>query len=145
MARNSREPKGMELEQLLGYQLRRASATMMADLSARLAPLELTPISASILLLIGSNRGITQSEIGRILSIKRTNLVPTAANLQARGLIERKRVDGRSHGLELSAAGGALATQVRRQMRANERRFKTRVDPALIEPLISALGLLWRD
>jgi DNA-binding MarR family transcriptional regulator len=73
------------LEDLLGYQLRRASQAMLEDLVAALNDLDLRPTSVSALLLVGANPGITQSRIGQILAIERANMVPMTANLTRHG------------------------------------------------------------
>ncbi|PZO05956.1 MAG: transcriptional regulator protein [Alphaproteobacteria bacterium] len=118
-----------QLEGLLGYQLRRTSLAMGADLVIRLEPLGLTLITMSILLLVESNPGITQSEIGRRLAIKRANMAPLTAQLSDKGLIDRVRSDGRSHGLSLTSGGQDLACRAREHVRANEARFLSRLRP----------------
>lgn len=89
----------------LGYQLRRLSVTMMADLAAALRPLQLRPAEASILLLVGANPGSRQGGVGEALGIKRANMVPVIAALVKRGLVARTRADGRSHALRLTPKG----------------------------------------
>ena len=111
------------LDALLGYQLRRASAVMMADLAIALAPLDLRPTEASILLAIDANTPATASAIGKLLGIQRANMVPLIAGLAARGAIERDALDGRAQALSLSARGDALATAVRAAIAAHEQRF----------------------
>lgn len=141
----ARSGQSTELNGLLGYQLRRASAMVMADLAVRLETLDLTPGSASMLLVISAKPGITQSEIGRILSIKRANMVPMAANLQTRGLLSRKRVDGRSHGLKLTGEGEALVTRIRRQIKANEKEFASRLEAGQLGKLLAGLAAMWQQ
>ena len=87
------------LESLLGYHIRRLSVLVMADLSDALAPHQLSPADASILLSIGARPGVTQSAVGRSLGILRANMAPLVGALATRGLIARTRVDGRSQAL----------------------------------------------
>ncbi len=104
------------LEQLLGYQLRRASQAMMADLGAELAELELRVTEMSVLLVIDENPDITQSEIGRVLAIQRANMVPLTTQLERRGLIRRGATIGRAQALRLNssrAGPGARMPQAR--------------------------------
>jgi len=101
------------LRDLPGYLLRRVSVDLMAKLAARLATLDLRPAEATVLMVIGANPGVTQSEIGRLLDIATANMTPLAARLAARELIVRERVDGRSHGLKLSEAGRRLTHRAR--------------------------------
>jgi hypothetical protein len=53
------------LESRLGYQLRRASAVMMADLARELADLDLRPAEVTTLLVIGENPDCSQTEVGQ--------------------------------------------------------------------------------
>ncbi|HEX8389607.1 MAG TPA: MarR family transcriptional regulator [Sphingomonas sp.] len=111
------------LDELLGYQLRRASAVMMADLTRTLGSLELRATEASVVLAISTNPGATQSEIGRLLGIQRANMAPIVAMLMARDLIDRSASDGRSHQLSLSHEGAGLASQVADAIARHEARF----------------------
>jgi hypothetical protein len=81
------------LEDLIGYQLRRASLAFMDGMMRSLEVCELKPVEASVLLLIEANPGITQSEIGRALGIQRTNIAPWVAGFDRRGLVHRTRLD----------------------------------------------------
>ncbi len=89
----------------LGYLLRRASNAIIGELAQRLDAAGLKVSEASILLLIERNPRITQSDLGRMLGIKRANMVPLAAGLESRKLVTREPVNGRSHGLVLTVAG----------------------------------------
>lgn len=108
------------LRDLPGYLLRRASLDLMSKLAVRLAALDLRPSEATVLMVIGANPGVTQSDIGRALDIATANMAPLAARLTRRELIVRKRVDGRSHGLELSESGRRLTQRARAIMDAFE-------------------------
>ena len=131
------------LDALLGYQLRRASATVLADLAQSLDSLALKPTEASVLLMIAHNPGITQSEVGRILAIKRANMAPIAALLSKRHLVDRIRADGRSQGLELTAAGTALARDVRARIDAHEARFLPDLTLAERNALVDLVRRVW--
>lgn len=63
------------------------------------------PVEATVLLVIGANPGVIQSEVGRLLGIASVNMALLVARLADRELIERDAVDGRSQGLKLSDAG----------------------------------------
>ena len=127
------------LDDLLGYQLRRASSVMMADLASSLRETGLRPVEASILLVIGSSPGCTQSDIGRLLAIKRANMVPLIAGLVRRDLIYRAPVDGRSQALFLSPAGDALARDARRAIDTHEQGFRSLFDETIASQLLDAL------
>lgn len=131
------------MKALPGYVLRRASAAVQAELHKSLAPLDLRPTEVSILMLIEANPGMTQSEIGRILDIQRANMAPLAARLSDRGLIDRERVDGRSHGLCLTAAGSALVRQARSAIETFEGKLTARVPVELRQHILPLLNALW--
>lgn len=126
-----------------GYVLRRASAAMMANLTARLAPLGVRPTEATVLMLIDDHPGITQSSIGRTLQIKRANMTPLAARLAEQGLIEGRRVDGRSTGLYLSAAGAELTRCVRETTDAHEAMVLSLIPEIHRAHLLPALEAIW--
>lgn len=93
------------LDRLLGYQLRRASSVMMADLARELGAFDLRPAEVTTLLVIGDNPGCSQTEVGQVLGIKRANMVPIVSRLMDRGLVDREKADGRSHARRLVEQG----------------------------------------
>jgi len=101
------------LADLLGYQLRRLSQLTMADLAGALEPLGLRPAESSVLFAIAANPDITQSDVGRMLGVKRANMAPLIAGLESRELISRVPMDGRSQALRLTAKGEALHAAAR--------------------------------
>lgn len=105
---------------LLTFHLRRASLIVAGDLGERLVDLSLTVTSLSVLLMVEANPGVTQTELGRALGIKRANLAPLTATLAARDLIQRDPTDGRSHGLRLTEVGARMADLARRRVQETE-------------------------
>jgi len=108
------------LEERFGYQLRRASVVLMAELAGRMADLGLTITEASILVLIRANPGANQTELSHTLAIKRANMVPLIAGLEDRGLVQRRLADGRSHALQLSKTGAVLAAKADLAMQTHD-------------------------
>jgi DNA-binding MarR family transcriptional regulator len=131
------------LSELPGYALRRASAAMLQDLGRRMVPLGLTPTEASIMILVEANSGITQSDIGRALGIKRANMTPMTARLEERKLIARQPVDGRSHGIVLTPDGQAVLAQAWIAVRAHEAHLLSLVGEGERAALQNALRSLW--
>ena len=105
---------------VMAFQLRHASVLVAADLGERLADLSLTITNLSVLLMIQSKPGVTQTQLGKVLGIQRANLAPLTATFAARGLIQRNRIDGRSHSLSLANGGADLAARAWDHVRANE-------------------------
>jgi DNA-binding MarR family transcriptional regulator len=129
--------------ELLGYHLRRLSQLVMGDLAERLDALELRPTEASVLFVIAATPGVTQSDIGRMLGIKRANMAPMVAALEARGLVSRSAVDGRSQALRLTADGESMRARARNATRENERRSFASLSDAERAALIGRLQGLW--
>ena len=133
------------LEDFLGYQLRRASQAMLDDLVAALSDLKLRPTSASVLLLVEANPGITQSRIGQILAIERANMVPMTANLARHGLLTRSRTDGRSHGLHLTDEGKRVAVKIRKRIADHESKFWRGTKASERAAVLKFLESLWAE
>jgi DNA-binding MarR family transcriptional regulator len=131
------------LAHLPGYLLRRASAATLAELNRRLAHLKLRHSDVAFLMLIDHRPGITQSDAGRVLDIQRANMVAFVARLEERGWVQRKRTDGRSQGLSLTAAGRALLSKANTEVEAFEETLLARV-PAKLRPMVvPILTALW--
>lgn len=133
------------LKDYTGYLLRRASAATVADLADRLEPLNLRPSEAAVLQVIDANPGITQSDIGRSLGIASANMAPLASRLEGRNLIVREAVDGRSHGLALTAAGRTLTARIKKAVAAHEAALLDRIPAAHRSAFIKCLRAIWAE
>lgn len=80
-----------------------------------------------------------------MLDIQRANMVPIVSRLEARGLIDRQRVDGRSQGLYLSADGEALHTQVLTVIDAYEQTLMEGVPAPLRKQAMAVLHAFWQS
>jgi DNA-binding MarR family transcriptional regulator len=127
------------LEDLLGYQLRRAALATMTALDAAYAPLGLRLTEAIILRFVGANPGCNQAAISRSLGVTRTNMVPFVGALVDAGLVEREASDGRTHALFLTPKGEALCRQLAELTAEHDERFFGEFDAATREVLASAL------
>jgi DNA-binding MarR family transcriptional regulator len=125
----------------LGYQLRRASVLMMADLGTRLAPTGLRPAEVSILLLVGANPGCRQGELGEALGIKPSNMVPLIGGLIEQELVARART-GRSIALSLTPKGRAMAVTLGKLLDRHEAIFQSRLDRKHLSTVLAALAAL---
>lgn len=110
-------------ETMLGFQLRRTSVAATAALAAELDPIGIRPSEASLLLLIGANPGVTQSEIARALRAQPANLVPLIERLTRANALDRAPARGRAVALSLSADGQALHARVREAFERHEARI----------------------
>jgi len=128
---------------LPGYVLRRASIATMKRLNDHLGAFDLRATEASLILLIGSRGGLTQSEAGRILGIKRANMAPLTAKLEARGLLARRQISGRSQELSLTPSGEQLLVDVRALIAQHEAETMARVPQELRAFVMPILLALW--
>lgn len=134
---------GDPMRRLAGYALRRASAAVMTEVANNLRPLGLRPVEASVLLVIESRPGATQSDIGRLLNILRANMTPVAIGLERSGLVRRDKTDGRSRGLVLTGKGKALATKVQNAFDESDRSMTERIPRKHRDAFLTALYQLW--
>lgn len=130
------------LEKLLGYQMRRATAVLMADFVRTLSDFDMRPAEITTLLVIAENPDCSQSEVGEAIAIKRANMVPIIARLIERDLVARTRVDGRSLALRVTDKGADLAAEAWSRIAEHEARFRDRLAPAELETLLTALPVL---
>jgi DNA-binding MarR family transcriptional regulator len=138
-------PLSNPLEELLGYQLRRASQAMLSDLVCALDEFGLRPSSVSVLELVACNPGITQSRIGQILAVERANMAPITAKLTKQGFLRRSRADGRSHGLHLTAEGKVAVVRIRKRIAAHENKFWRDAKAPEREAMLAFLKSLWTE
>jgi DNA-binding MarR family transcriptional regulator len=131
------------LAKLPGYSLRRASVAMLEELTARLSAVDLRFTEASVLLMIDANPGVIQAELGRAMGIQRANMVPLIARLADRGLLDRVRLDGRSHGLSLSGLGVILIPKVHAIIQAHEAALLEKIPERVRSAFVDALAQLW--
>ena len=129
----------------LGYRLRCISSAMMATLGAALERVGLRPVEATILLTIGANPGCIQSDIGRMLGIKRANMVPLITGLIQKDLVQKSPVDGRSFALFLSPVGEDARSEADAIMTAHERRYTRLLTPEYQDALRTVLDVLEQE
>ena len=127
-----------------GYALRRAANATAAELSARLAALDLRQSDASLLLLVAVNPGATSSALGRALGVERAYMVPLLKRLDEAGLIGREAIDGKSQGLRLTPAGLRRLSEARKIIEAFEAELLARVPAEHRDHLLPALNAIWR-
>ena len=96
-----------------------------------------------MLFVIDANPGISQSEVGRILGVKRANMAPLVATLMRRGLIEREPVDGRLQALRLSGKGQSMRAEARTYVEAHEERVFGSLSRSERNQMIAVLASLW--
>lgn len=98
------------LQFLIGYQLRRAYGVFAADFSVAVGETGMRQVLVGILSVVSENPGIGQGAVGRLLGIKRANMVPLINQLVEMELIERHAdpSDRRAFSLHIAEAGKAM-------------------------------------
>jgi DNA-binding MarR family transcriptional regulator len=132
------------LDSSIGYRLRRAQLAVFEDAIRTFDGVGLRPGSFSVLLVIGRNPGLKQSDVSAALGIQRTNFVGLIDSLEKRGLVLRKpsEKDRRSYALHLTAAGRELVARATELQRRHEMAFAKRLGPNGRESLLDLLQRL---
>jgi len=116
------EPVLGTLPDYIGFRLRRAQAASFRHLDRLEGPVPLSPGRFSLLALIESNPGITQTRIARAFNLDKSTLSPVVETLVRAGFILRERSpdDGRAYALTLSPSGTEALAGKRRQIERQE-------------------------
>jgi DNA-binding MarR family transcriptional regulator len=140
MATDPKQPELRDpLDDMIGYQLRRASLVTFTALNEQFEALGLRPMEAIIIRLVEANPGCNQAEISRSLGIQRTNMVPVIGAMVDAGLISRAVADGRSHALHLTDRGRAMHARIAAVADAQETHFFGDLDAATRTTLLAVL------
>jgi DNA-binding MarR family transcriptional regulator len=95
------------LDQLIGYQIRRAQTRLFAHFERRLAHLNITPGQLGLLVMISANPGISQVMLARAVGVERATLGEFIDRFESGKLVERRGLigDRRSYALHLTRRG----------------------------------------
>lgn len=129
------------LEDLLGYNARRASLAVIGQFMQDMADFNLRPVEFSVLTLIASNPGITARQICQQLALLPPNLVGLLNTLSERGLIERAPhpKDKRAMALSLSPDATTLVRKAQAKARASDRKALKHLSVAERQTLMTLL------
>lgn len=133
------------LPRFLGYNLRRAHLCVWRKYVAVIGENNIRPGLFSALVLVGSNPGIAQIELGRHLGIDKASIVALLDRLEKAGLLDRLRStrDRRRQGLFLTEHGVEALQSLVSQVRALERQLSSRFTRAEFELLLGFLQRLY--
>lgn len=126
-----------------GYSLRRAANAMMAKFNERLSAEGVRVTEGSVLMLIAERKGLTSSEIGKVLDVQRANMAPLLNRMEAAGWIVREPIDRKSSAIVLTEVGRAKAGRIRSVTETFEAELIARVPAEHRDHLIPALNALW--
>lgn len=138
---------GTQLQDLIGYHLRRASVFDLQGAIAALEPLDLRTIPMSVLLSVVEEPGISSAEICRVLGMQRANIVPVLAELDSRGLFLREPdpSDNRIQKLFPTQKGREQAARAIAVITAHEERMLARLDAGERRELRRLLEKVWQQ
>ena len=125
----------------LGYFIRRLQVWVFSDFIRTLASIDISPAQFSVLVVIGANRGLSQSELAATLGIERARLARLLDRLQQRGLVQRlpSSADGRRHALQLTPEGRTLLKRAKTLAARHQRRLIEKLGAARHGLLLDAL------
>jgi len=135
--RNAKSPAQAEklafgqLNNHLGYLLRRLQIWVFQDFIQTLGPMKLRPAQYSVLLIIEANPGRSQAAIGQMLGIERARLVRLLHELERRKWISRRASgsDARSHSLYLTVDGEKALAKIKGLAEQHETQLAEYVGP----------------
>ncbi|NIZ15253.1 MarR family winged helix-turn-helix transcriptional regulator [Phaeobacter sp. HF9A] len=133
--------QGSDLEDLVGYNLKRAYVIVSTDFRNALGEDGFAPRPFSALSLIVQFPGITQSELARKLGIERSGLVAIVDELEGRGYLQRQAVPGdrRVQALAPTEAGQAAYLRAQEVVREHEAKLLAHLTAQERETLLSLL------
>jgi len=135
------------LDDLIGYNLRRASALMMSDFGDMFAKTFLRPTSFSVACVIDEQPGITSAEICRLLGLQRANIVALLAELDEHDIILRRddEEDKRIQRLYLNPERRSELASWRGMAAQHEERMLARLSAQERSLFLDMLRRIWRE
>lgn len=134
------------LAPLVGYHLRRASSAFGADFAAAMEGTGLRQVPFAVLSIVAANPGINQGATGRMLGIKRANMVALINDLVDKGLVERvvDATDRRAFSLTVTKTGTAALADAVARIEAHEDRMLADLSTSERALLLDLLGRIER-
>ena len=140
-ARTPPQVKTIALDKSLGYSLRRAQFSTYGAFTEAMEKFDIRPSQFTVLVLIRTNPGLTQSAICTELGIQKTNFVALLDKLEARGLTERRKTGGdrRSSALYLTPEGEVAVVAMQAAHDAMEKKLAERLGSKRTRALLDML------
>ncbi len=136
-----------EIQKYPGYLLARSRWQAFRAYERHIGrPYELRPVEFSILVLIKSNREVSQSQLAQVLGVAAPNMTGILKRLEARRLIERARSDAdkRIQHIVLTREGVSLVEEAVAAGQGMDQPWLGRLTPAEQGMLLELLGKLAR-
>jgi DNA-binding MarR family transcriptional regulator len=134
------------LENLVGYNARRAALVIIEVFLERMGVYDLRPVDFSVLSLVTHNPGITSRQLCATLGIQAPNLVSMVNALDKRALIARQPHphDGRAMGLHPTAAGAKMIRDAEKTAADLEIETTSRLSAAERKTLVQLLKKIYK-
>jgi DNA-binding MarR family transcriptional regulator len=131
---------------LVGYRIRRAFGAFAVDFADALEGTGMRQVLVGILSVVSENPGIHQGAVGRVLGIKRANMVSLINELVEAGLLTRvvDRADRRAVALEVTNSGRALLADCLARIDMHEKRMLAGFTETEKATLLDLLGRIER-
>ncbi len=122
--------------------LSRLGAHVSARFTERLSALGLTPPQVAVLRIVGQAPGLSQQALATRLGAAPSRVVKLVDELEARGLVERRRstTDRRQQELHLAAGAGERVAAVRRVVADHDADITGALNPAELSTLLELLA-----
>lgn len=130
---------------LIGFHIRLAMLAMRRSFFQHVGDGAIRPGLSSLLQLVASNRGVSQTELSAALGIDKATIVSLIDDAESQGWISRKRAtdDRRKHELVLTAKGKRAAARLAKQTREHEQKFRDRFSEQELETFIEYLQRIY--
>jgi DNA-binding MarR family transcriptional regulator len=134
------------LENLLGYQLRRAQNALFQHFESHLKRYDITPGRLGLLLLIAQNPGVSQSRLAKATGVERSTLGEFIERFVAQKLVERRRTatDRRIYAIHLTAKGRRFLDSIEPEVMEHEQEFGSALSKDELKTLLVLLKRLRR-
>lgn len=135
------------LPKQLGFWIRRAQLAVMKSYDEHMSDLDLRPVEAAAILLVGQNKDISQIVLGSALGTDQSTMVAICTRLEKRGFIERRRLpeDRRYQLLNLTAEGRKAVTLVRKRLMEHNENMLNQISSAERKQLLMMLQSLIKE
>lgn len=130
-----------DLNERLGYFVRRLQAWVFQDFIHRLASIDISPAQFSVLVVISANPRLSQSQLAATLGIERARMVRLLHRLESRGLTQRlpSSDDSRRHALQLTRDGEKVLARAKVLAAEHETALKEKLGPGPYRRLLETL------
>ena len=126
---------------LAGFWIRRAQLVVMKSFDRHFSDLQLRPVEAAALILIGKNQDISQNVLATALGTDQATMVAISTRLEDQNLISRQRsvADRRYQVLNLTSEGKKTATVVKKCLTVHNENVLKNLSATQRKQLVSSL------